>query len=87
MCSALICERYNLQQLFASKPEKLLPSQNFLNLSNLKSLIYPILYEFDDNAFLSKVYTVELKQSLFTSKSGEALSFYFEDLWNIAKGN
>lgn len=75
-----------LGQLAAIKTSEI-PPQHFLNASNLKVLLYPILYQYDDNAYISKAYMAQLSESLFSSEGAKVLSFYFEDLLNISKSS
>jgi len=59
------------------------PEPSFINSLNYNALIYNILYNYDDNAFYSKVYKVLLEKKLFSSKKKEQLLFFFEDIKNI----
>ncbi len=71
--------------LFESPHDDVVPSQTFINFGNWKFLLYQILYRFDDNAYFSDAYIVDLNEQLFSIGTGRILSFYFEDLKNIEK--
>lgn len=60
-----------------------LPVPSYINTLNYNSVLYKILYHFDDNAFFSKAYYSELKASLF-SGTGNGLLFYEKDIENIS---
>jgi hypothetical protein len=63
------------------------PPQNFLNFANFKALIYPTLYEFNDQAYFSNAVLAELSKELFSSVSADRLLFFVEDIKNVGKSN
>ena len=60
------------------------PQINFINVGNLKFVLYSFLRQFKDNAFFSKVYEKQLSRSLFTVKKSKSLIFMYEDFANIS---
>ena len=58
---------------------------NFINNQNFKALQYNILYKFNDHAFTSAIYKVELQKDFFTSKDQSSLLFFKDDLISIFK--
>ncbi|MSR76808.1 MAG: hypothetical protein EXS63_01060 [Candidatus Omnitrophica bacterium] len=60
------------------------PEISFLNIGNLKFLLYHFLYMIKDDAFFSKVYTRELSRPFFTVKNGRKLIFAYEDIEHLA---
>lgn len=64
-----------------------MPKPLFINTLNFNSLLYKLLYKYDDNAIFSKVYIVNLTKNLFSSKDKDKLLFYMDDLKNLSKSN
>lgn len=60
---------------------------SIINKLNYKSIIYNMLYNFDDNAYLSKVYIASLDKPLFTGNCSDCLYFYSEDIENMQLTN
>lgn len=60
---------------------------SFINNLNYNALLYPLLYEYDDNAIFSKVYIAHLTKNLFSCEEKDKLLFYHEDLKNIPQSN
>lgn len=60
---------------------------SIINKLNYKSIIYNMLYNFDDNAYLSKVYITSLNTPLFTGDCADCLYFYSEDIENMQLTN
>lgn len=67
----------------AVQPNKL----SVINKLNYKAIIYNMLYNFDDNAYLSQVYVTSLNKELFTGSCSECLYFYSEDIQNLKLTN
>lgn len=74
----------SIRSLFSQKSKSEIPPQYFINVANIKYFIYNLLYNIDDNAYISMAYIVDLDTILFSSASGSKLSFYFEDINNVA---
>ena len=49
--------------------------------------MYNLLYDYDDNAFYSKVYKMQLSKELFTSIEPDILLFINKDLSNLSSYN
>lgn len=80
----------NLGELLDASPLRVLPQKidmPFINHHNYKASIYPILYNYDDNALWSKAYKATLNDNYFTSKDGRTLLYYSGDLKNIKRAN
>lgn len=60
-----------------------IPNPSFINNLNFNSVAYNILYNFDDNAFISKVYKASLEKDFFTCTSSQKLLFLDDDLSNL----
>lgn len=60
---------------------------NFINSGNMNFLLYNFLYNFSDHAFISQCYKTKLKQSFFTSKEGDLILMYVDDLKVTTKIN
>lgn len=56
----------------------------FINNLNYNSLLYNLLYKYDDNAFFSKVYKTQLSKELFTAIDSETLLFFNDDLSSLS---
>ncbi len=77
-----VIRKFNrLKNPYLSKDENI----NFINDQNFKALKFNILYHFNDRAFTSNVYKVELKKDFFTSRDKDQLLFFNEDLEHIPK--
>ncbi len=63
------------------------PEINFLNIGNLKFLLYHFLYPIRDNAFFSKVYIHNLNRPFFNVKNERRLIFAYEDLEHLSREN
>ena len=63
------------------------PDASFVNHNNYMAWIYRILYEFYDNALLSKVYKAQLNRDFFASRDKRTLLYFNEDIENIEKSN
>lgn len=59
----------------------------FINNLNYNTILYNILYKYDDNAFFSKVYIADLSKELFSCDDKARLLFYYGDLKNISLSN
>lgn len=57
------------------KDNEALPSSGFINNGNFKYILYKVLYNFDERAFMSRTHKVELSKELFTAGSGRELLF------------
>lgn len=64
-----------------------LPPKEFINNGNFKFLLYNLLYNFSDNAFISRVNKQKLNKELFSIKDGKDLLFYETDLKSINKNS
>lgn len=64
-------------------PKPTAPKVGFLNIGNLKFLLYKILYQVKDNAFFSKVYLRVLDRPFFHVKNSRNLIFCYEDIAHI----
>lgn len=64
-----------------------IPEPMFINKLNYNAVIYNILYHFDDNAFISKIYEATLSKDVFTGNNTNKLLFYYEDLYYIDWAN
>ena len=71
-----------VENILESKYNKEKLKLAFINNMNYNSILYPMLYKFDDNAFFSKVYKVNLRQQFFNNKSKKLL-FFSDDLENV----
>jgi len=58
---------------------------SFINNLNYNSLLYNILFEFDDNALYSRVYKAKINKRLFSVGSNDTLLFLDSDLENVLK--
>jgi len=56
-----------------------------INEGNFKSVFFPILYNFSEKAFFSKVHMVKLNKKLFSSDVGNTLVYYVDDIKSIYK--
>jgi len=63
------------------------PSIGFLNIGNLKFLLYSYLRQFRDNAFFSKVYMRELDRPFFNVRNERSLIWGYEDVSHLAREN
>jgi len=59
------------------------PKNHFINASNYNALLYTLLYRYDDNAYISKIYRTSLKEPFFSVKDASTLLFYRDDLSRI----
>lgn len=64
-----------------------LPPKEFINNGNFKFLLYNVLYNFSDHAFISKVNKQKLNKELFSIKGGKDLLFYEADLKSINRNS
>lgn len=64
-----------------------IPQTSFINNGNFKFLLYNLLYNFSDYAFISKVYIADINENLFSIKPYNKLLFYRHDLRSIEKNN
>lgn len=71
---------HRIQSLFSREYIRNVPEQFFINIANFKYAVANLLYHFDDNAYISDAYIVDIKEELFTSASPSKLSFYFGDI-------
>lgn len=79
---------YNFSSIDKKSIENfILPSKKFINNGNFKFLLYNLLYNFSDNAFISKVNKQKLNKQLFSIKNGDDLLFYEADLRSINKNS
>ncbi len=79
-----------LGELLAKSPDKFIPrtpDASFVNHNNYMAWIYRILYQYYDNAFLSKVFKAQLNSDFFTSKDKSTLLYIYEDLEGIKRSN
>jgi len=60
-----------------------LPEVSLINQGNFKFLLYSLLYNFSDHAFLSKVCIKDLSRPLFSVKNAKKLVFLRDDISNI----
>lgn len=63
------------------------PRVGFLNVGNMKFLLYAFLYRIKDNAFFSKVYMRELTRPFFSVKNEKQLIFAYEDFEHLTREN
>ena len=63
------------------------PSIGFLNIGNLKFLLYSVLRKIRDDAFFSKVYTHDLSRSFFNVRKDRSLIFAYEDIEHLSREN
>ena len=56
----------------------------FINNLNYNSVLYNLLYDYDDNAFYSKVYKAQLSKALFTCIASDTLLFINDDLSDLS---
>ena len=63
------------------------PSIGFLNIGNLKFLLYSFLRKIRDDAFFSKVYTHGLSRSFFNVRKDRSLIFAYEDIEHLSREN
>lgn len=77
----VISEFKKHQNKYLDKDENI----KFINNQNFKALQNNILYNFNDHAFLSKIYKLKLKKDFFTSRDKNQLLFYSDDLEFIPK--
>mgnify|MGYP005988939331 CR=1 FL=1 len=70
------------------KHKKHTPNElSFINKLNYNSVLYNLLYNFDDNAYFSKVYITSLSESLFNGNCPDCLYFLSSDIKNIHLSN
>lgn len=70
------------------KHKKYTPNElSFINKLNYNSVIYNLLYNFDDNAYFSKVHITSLNESFFTGNCPDCLYFLSSDIKNIRLSN
>jgi hypothetical protein len=62
-----------------------LPNISFINNGNFKFLLFKFLYNFSDNAYISKVYIGTLDRKLFTTRPYKQFLFYKHELKSISK--
>ena len=62
---------------------KKLPAVGFINEGNFKFLLYSLLYNFSDHAFMGKVYVKDLRIPFFSVKDARKLTFLRVDFKNI----
>jgi hypothetical protein len=60
-----------------------LPEVSLINEGNFKFLLYTVLYNFSDHAFLSKVYMKELTRPFFSVDNANKLLFLRDDIRRI----
>lgn len=83
-----LSELYNFSTVNNKPAENIaLPPKEFINNGNFKFLIYNLLYNFSDHAFISKVNKQKLNKQLFSLKEGNDLLFYETDLKSINKNS
>lgn len=80
----------NISKFYAfntNKKERVsLPDVSFINNANFKFLSYNILYNFSDNAFISKVHRVKLNKDLFSIGKRDLL-FYHDSILDFDNNN
>jgi hypothetical protein len=72
-------KQFYSQTSYQNSPPKL----NFMNIGNLKFILYRFLYHFKDNAFFSKVHVRTLDRPFFSVENGNKLIFADEDITHI----
>jgi len=63
------------------------PIPSFINNLNYNAVLYSLLYQYDDNAYFSNVYKVDMSKKLFSCKDKSKLLFYNKDLKYILNTN
>jgi len=66
---------------------KKLPEVSFINGGNFKFLLYSLLYNFSDHAFMSKVYMMDLRIPLFSVTNASKLLFLQDDIRKIPRAD
>lgn len=69
------------------KHSNTIKSPSFINNLNYNSLIYNILYKYDDNAIFSKNYIADISKNFFSCEDKDRLLFYYRDLKSIPLSN
>ena len=62
-----------------------LPDVSLINEGNFKFILYSFLYNFSDDAFLSKVHMTELSRPFFSVKNAKKLVFLRDDIRKIPR--
>lgn len=76
---------YNFGSNKKSQSSLEIPKNSFINNGNFKYIIYNGLYNFSDNAFISKTYIATTNQKMFSVKPYNKFLFYKGDLTSIHK--
>jgi len=80
-----INQYYNFGKTKKSQSSLKIPKNYFINNGNFKYIIYNILYNFSDHAFISKTYIAATNQNMFSVKPYNKFIFYKGDLTSIHK--
>jgi hypothetical protein len=78
---------YNFGKNIKSQSSLKIPEVSFINNGNFKYLIYNLLYNFSNNAYISKVYIEHTYKDLFSIKPYNKFLFYKKDLTSIHKNS
>jgi hypothetical protein len=62
-----------------------IPPIVFINPLNYNALLYNLLYQFNDKAYLSSVYKMSLNTHFFSNQKKQPLLFFANDIHNIKK--
>lgn len=77
-----------LKSFFKEHPYSLdLPSNNFINTGNYKALLYKLLYQFRNDAYISRIFKLDLTKKLFSVGDGKKILVIRESITNVNKTN
>lgn len=84
----LNASKQELKKFFKKYPYSLyIPENNIINTGNYRAFLYNILYQFQNNAYFSRIIKEDLSKEMFSVGDGKKILIIGESISNIKKTN